>query len=183
MSKILLVLGLGLFAGPALALQNGCENQLSAAPLYPQETEFTCGAACLRSVLHLRRGKQFSEEQLAYLLETYTYGYTKIVNLQHALHLFKMHSRLSSNLTFDDLRGFQATGETLILGVMLDNEAHYAVMKSISKDEIVLMDPWVARGGGYQVLSRADFERRWFFTSEGTPLPHAAIRVLPDAHF
>src|SRR4051812_35043734 len=76
-----------------------CAMLLQAIPLHDQETDYTCGAACTRSLLQYFRGKKFSEEQIAQVLGTHLLGYTPARNIQYLFAHFALNSQIDTGLS------------------------------------------------------------------------------------
>jgi predicted double-glycine peptidase len=166
---------------PAFGRAKTCEAWLRPAPLQAQETEFTCGVACARSLIRHFRGLNYPETVLAQSMGTYRYGYTPLASLHRVLRSFRLHSRIATGLRFEDLSHAGREGEALIVCITLGGEPHYALLRAVSPTHVVLMDPWTARhrGDGYRLLTRRQFERSWSFTLDGMTLKHAVLRVWP----
>lgn len=110
---------------PALHAAGDCTRALTVAwPRHAQETDFTCGAACLRSFIHHVRGVDFGESYFAQALGTYVRGFTTSSALQAQLLSFGFASEIRTGLGFSDLSGALARGEFVILGWMSEGTPH-----------------------------------------------------------
>jgi predicted double-glycine peptidase len=156
-----------------------CDALLQAIPLHAQETEYTCGAACARSVLHYLQGHAYSERVLAEQLGTYELGYTPVAHLQEGLARFGLNTATAKNLSLDGLRECLRRGESVIVFVTYEEIPHYAVLSSLTDGEVTLMDPWVARQGTFSTMTIAEFQKMWTFDLDGQTWAQAGLRVWP----
>jgi predicted double-glycine peptidase len=151
-----------------------CSKALTTdLPRHAQQRDYTCGAACMRSLIHHLKGVDKGEPYFANLLGTYRMGLTTQAALIQGFALFNLRTRVLVGRTFLDLYRHLARGEHLIVGWMLDGSSpHYSVVKSVQNGMIELMDPWAARGDQDRIMSFEEFSNYWrFYDWDGQLVP------------
>jgi len=129
---------------------------------YGQETEYTCGPACLRWILQNKYNKHYSEKYLSLLCETNEEGTD--------------HDQLvRAGLRF----GYVSTGsegeierlipECTIVGwdqgeVGQPIDEHYSVFLGVDGQDLWLMDPWPIAAGNIVCMKYRAFTTRWYDT-------------------
>ena len=133
-------------------------------PYYKQETNSTCGAAALRMALSAN-GIHRSEKILARLLGTNKISGVRVENFPPILERFKMSYIVARNATFLSLEKILEQKYVIIVGYFdpVWQIGHYAVVKSITKNYIYLLDPHPQFGRDHK-YKRAYFNKLW---SEG----------------
>jgi len=138
-------------------------------PFYRQQTDWTCGAACVRMAI-ASLGIRKSENELAKLLKT---NKNKSGTLHREIARFfdglKLNYVVSRNASVSDLKRFQKQNYCIIVGYFLveHNCGHYAVVKKIGA-KIHLLDPWYGPNHSYstkefkKVWYDGEGEKRWF---------------------
>ncbi|OGY67721.1 MAG: hypothetical protein A3H63_01330 [Candidatus Harrisonbacteria bacterium RIFCSPLOWO2_02_FULL_45_10c] len=128
-------------------------------PYYRQKNKYYCGPASLAMVFDYF-GKRLSQERLAKELHTTPReGSDNPVMIRVAKrHGFSVSTYRRAN--FQILRRFLDKRVPVIVAYIepAGNEGHYAVVSSLTRNYIVLRDPW--NGKNFQ-LSRYEFLRRW----------------------
>ncbi|MBX3023018.1 MAG: C39 family peptidase [Bdellovibrionales bacterium] len=173
----LLLLTLSLASTQTYADHRGCSAQLQTMPLFAQETDYTCGPACARSLVQFFTGRAFNETDMAEAMDTYRIGYTPIASLMATLQSHGLYSQSLSEQKDKDLHAALRQGEAVILLITLEDGPHYVLLNSITPTHITLMDPWIARLGGYRTISLADFHAMWTFTLDGQTIDRGLLRV------
>jgi predicted double-glycine peptidase len=143
-----------------------------------QTTDYTCGPACLRSVLLYWKGAAPSELELARLLRTDPQIGTANARLVEAARELGLEAEQLTGLKPRDLRRLVRQGNTLILDWMDRGERHFSVLVGLDLRYIYLMDPWVDPGRPPEISRRPlrPFLRAW---GETPPeLRNGAIRIL-----
>ncbi len=129
-------------------------------PFYRQQTEWTCGVACVRMVL-ASQGIKKSEKELAKLLKT---NKNKLGTLHREIARFfedlKLNYVVMRNSSISDLKHFQKQKYCIIVGYFLleHNCGHYAVVKKIG-GKIHLIDPWYGPKHSYSIK---EFKKIWY---------------------
>jgi predicted double-glycine peptidase len=162
---------------------------LLAVPIIEQATDYSCGAACLASVLRYWGVWSGPEDQLYPLLGTTEEGTSGAAMVQVAESFgLKVESR--SNLSLNDLREYHRAGDTVILSIQawgdyhsdtdmeqVWEDGHYVVLVGIDKSHITLMDPGVSQSSYYQ-MNCSDFIKCWHdFTDSGDRDWHAGLII------
>lgn len=130
---------------------------------FKQETQWTCGPACMRMVLS-RVKVQKSEKALVKLLKTtHRHGtnHNEFPKLAKKFKLFHIVGKQDS--TIADLRSALNEGLQIIVCYfsLEDNFGHYAVINKITKTYIYLSDP--EKGPNFK-LSLKEFSKTWHGT-------------------
>lgn len=129
-------------------------------PYRPQETDWTCGPACLRMLL-AARGIRVSERRLAAACNTTAAKGTSPRDLARAARAWGCVLRLSARLRIADLRRLLARGVPVVVNYREPSEevGHYAVAVALGPRTITLQDPC---NGRHFRLPIAAFRRRWY---------------------
>jgi hypothetical protein len=154
-----------------------CRDQIALAlPVVPQSTTYTCGVACLHSVLRYWGRFSPGEISLAYYLGTIFKGRTDPENIVLAANQFRLFAQHRFGATTVDLRLYLAKGETVFVGWLSDGVGHYSVVRGMAHDHITLMDPFFAREnpGQYNTLANDKFVPKW---NDGKSMFGEVIRI------
>lgn len=130
-------------------------------PHHFQKTDHTCGPASLRMVFDSLWGATLPEAELADWLATDIDTGTRQRTIEGLVRRFGLSARSShTETTIDDLRELLRCGHVIMVLYHLEAETtdHYAVVKRITDDEVVLNDPWL---GPDVCLTTEDFEAMW----------------------
>lgn len=135
-------------------------------PYYKQETEYTCGPACVRMILAYY-GIKRSEKVLARMLKT-----NKIIGTEH-----KNIADLFDNYGFDYivrrrgriglLRRYFKRGWKLIVCFQYKGGSHYSVVNRINWHSVYLLDPYNNEKEERFLITK--FKRHWE-DRKGNPL-------------
>lgn len=131
---------------------------------YKQRTGYTCGVACARMVLHAV-GRKTSRDKLIKMLrptkETGTHNHA----FPRVAEKLKLSYVVGRDSSWQELRRIFNAGYVIIVCYWLEDEktGHYAVIKSVNNDGVVLMDPWY---GPMHKVSKSWFLRNWHGTQE-----------------
>ncbi|MFZ6015628.1 MAG: cysteine peptidase family C39 domain-containing protein [Patescibacteria group bacterium] len=146
-------------------------------PYHKQETNYTCGAACMRMALEAL-GIAKTEKQIANLLKTNKVSGTRTPQFPRVAEKFKLDYRIErNNTTIRQLKKAHKNGFVIILNYMLPTQGeHYAVLSKIGREYIYLHDPWVGPDTKYPIRTflkiwrgagpgkrGSDNEKFWFF--------------------
>ncbi|HEY4181265.1 MAG TPA: cysteine peptidase family C39 domain-containing protein [Kofleriaceae bacterium] len=139
----------------------------SAVPNVAQETDATCGAACVRAVLR-SAGHDVAEKTLARHTRTRRDGCDP-VDLIRALRHYRVRSTPVYGMTDGQLRRELARDAAVILGIRDDdNEGHWVVAVGCDARSIRVMDPW---RGEQTAIAWADLAARWWDVEGRPPRP------------
>jgi ABC-type bacteriocin/lantibiotic exporters, contain an N-terminal double-glycine peptidase domain len=147
-----------------------CAKKIIKIPFCYQETEYTCGVACLQSVLACY-GMYYRQSALADVLHTQPILGTDYKSILYFSELLGLNAKIVENLDIDDLKEYIDKGVTPILiiqawrleddiGYPIDwKNAHYIVACGYYFDGIYAMDPNIL--GNYAFLPYHDLQERW----------------------
>ncbi len=137
-----------------------------------QETEYTCGPACMRMILSsLNLNK--SEKQLVKELRTNKVSGTKHKNLFRFAKKKKWSYVIGNNAYLDELKNLMKKDYFIIVDYYIPSQKtnHYSIIKKITKERIYLIDPYFGVGTSYSLsyfdkiwnhISKYEKERSWF---------------------
>ncbi len=129
-------------------------------PFLPQETDFSCGVACLRMVL-ATFGVAKSESELRELCDCTIFG-TPAIELMHAARSLGFPNSRKFSLTIADLEEFTDQGYFPIVYVVvqLDNslpDVHAMIVTSVLTTEVEVLDP----KQGHQRITLREISKMW----------------------
>ncbi|WP_169716809.1 cysteine peptidase family C39 domain-containing protein [Sporomusa acidovorans] len=147
-----------------------------SVPLCRQETEYTCGVACVQSILGAY-GMDYRQDELAQILDSKPIlgtNYQKIILFMEMLGFQAVYIK---NMGIDNLKSFINDGVTPLLQIQAWAEngvdyasdwkdSHYVIACGYDENRIFFMDPWTL--GNYTYLSGEELLERWH---------------VPDLHF
>jgi len=133
-------------------------------PYFPQETEYSCGAACMRMAM-AAQGRLLSEEELCAELKTNSEYGTLFKDMLDFLERQKISYQCQQRASFRDLKRLLSEGWQIILSYRPKSDAfdHFSVVHRISRDRIYLYDPGYGKGISY---SLRHFTRLWKTTNQ-----------------
>jgi ABC-type bacteriocin/lantibiotic exporter with double-glycine peptidase domain len=126
-------------------------------PYYKQETNYTCGAACMRMVLESMKIKK-SEKQIANLLKTNKVVGTWHKNIPELAEKYKLNYLILRDATWLDLVFYHQTGWRVIVCLTREKVPHYAVVKKINWHSIYFLDPYY---GPKERMFIHRFKKKW----------------------
>ena len=129
-------------------------------PFYGQQTEWTCGAACVRMVFAFFGIKKSENAWVRELKTKRDKSGTLHKNIVVVAEKYKRTYIVARNARIADLRSVIKQGYLVIVGYWLveHNCAHYAVVRKIDGKKVHLLDPWY---GPRQAYSPAAFKKVW----------------------
>lgn len=133
-----------------------------AIPHHYQETDHTCGPAALKMVLEHLWGIRVAEESLAARLGTDDFiGTRQRVLVRFIEELGLQGQERHTDTTIADLERLLDDGYVVMVCYYLEEEAtdHYAVVQAVTRDHMVLQDPWLGPG---TTLAREMFDAHWY---------------------
>ncbi|MBP2653741.1 MAG: hypothetical protein H6Q73_1310 [Firmicutes bacterium] len=145
-------------------------------PLCKQETEYTCGIACVQSILGYY-GIDYRQDELAQILDSKPILGTDYQKILSFMKMLDFESSFIDSMSIDDIKSFINDGITpvLLLQAWAENgvdyasdwkDSHYVIACGYNDDQIFFMDPWTL--GNYTYLSAEELLKRWH---------------VPDVHF
>lgn len=137
-------------------------------PIIKQETETSCGAAVLMSILrYWNTAKEIkSENELRKILKTNKYG-TKSKKIIEIAHKFGLNAKGSFDNKINDIKEAIKNGLTPIVTIQAwpegqeDYCGHYVAAICVDEQNIYFMDPMVP---GYNYIDIKSFEENWYST-------------------
>ena len=123
-----------------------------SVPYFRQETNYTCGPACLRMILSFH-GINQTEDDLVTLSNCTTKG-TYIKKLTSAANHFNIHANYTKNSNLSHIKQEINTGRPIIVLIKpkyiyednKQNHSHYIVIMDIKNDKIIYNDPGIRNG-------------------------------------
>lgn len=170
-------------AGPALggaALSPSLAPAILAAnpaPHVRQETEYTCGPACLRSALIARGLEAPPEAELARELGTDERDGTTPEALAEAARRRGLSARAAEHMTLKGLRRALRKGRTVLVNFQSGGEGHWAVVNGAGDGRLLLMDPY--EDAFPSALAEDRFLEAWWGFHHGRRYRRAAVVLGP----
>jgi len=138
-------------------------------PLCFQETEYTCGVACLQSILK-RYGIVYRQNALAELMKSKPILGTDFRDILFFLYQLGFQSSFVENMSIDNLKKFINDGITpmLLIQAWADEDieyeydwrdAHYVIACGYDDNNIFIMDPYTL--SNYTYISTSELMKRW----------------------
>jgi predicted double-glycine peptidase len=143
-------------------------------PLVLQRQEYTCGAACVVSLVKHLKGKEFTESHMAAVLGTNRSIGTTPDKMVAGLSRLGIKADVHERLRLRDLRKNFEQGKSQILLVQSDDTAHWVVLVGYRGGKVTLMDPW-RENADYLSYSEQDFAALWRTVFLGRKADHVAI--------
>lgn len=141
-------------------------------PMVRQSYDYSCGAACVASLLYYWGVWEGREPELYEALGTTEQG-TSGSGIMEVLVSYGLEVSYESGMTIERLRELSKEGYTVILNIqawldryedildwdMIWEDGHYVVLVGLKGDLVYMMDPGVAIR--YGVMEVNEFEKRW----------------------
>lgn len=159
--------------------REACTRALVPLPLVAQTTDFTCGAACLRSLLLHFLGAAPSEGTLAYWLHTYQNGGTLPEDILRVSRALDFKAEIAERQSLAHVLGYLRAGEGLIAAITLEGIPHWVAVRAVDEERVELMDPWVARDGRFHLMDRREFTKHWLATWGPFLYQRFLLRISP----
>ena len=140
---------------------------------YEQETNYTCGPACMRMVLE-SLGIKKSERKLVKLMKANKVRGTWPAEFPKAAEKFQLNYIVSRNSTIKQLIKAREEGYVIILCYFFPQYGldHYSILKRITSKHIYFWDPLIGEDHRYDLKyfkevwysdPKFDDEKAWFF--------------------
>ncbi len=145
-------------------------------PLVPQSLDFTCGPACFSSMYKYYQrtlpGKNSGanggpnyepndEMHFAKKLGTLDLGFTPPENIISLALDCGFKAELREAGTLKDIQLHVSMGAIVFVTWWDEDAGHYSLVERLTENEIILMDPWLAREGKLNSLAHLDFVPKW----------------------
>src|SRR3989344_935966 len=127
-------------------------------PYCRQLKEYYCGPAALKMVLGYHRIK-VSQSHLAKLIKTSKKHGTRRRVLVDVLSRFGLRPHHQINANFKEIQHWLKKSLPVIVNYHLKSDGHYAVVKGLTKEAIILADPFY---GQHHRLDKKEFLKSWF---------------------
>jgi predicted double-glycine peptidase len=151
------------------------EKGISRYLVYRQTTNYTCGPACLHSVLKFRGRESPGEMRLARRLGTNSRAGTSPQQLVIGAKSFGLEANVYNDLKFADLKKHFDSRASIIIDLQMYGEGHWVVLVGMNKKNVFLMDPW--QKNTYVRMRRSDFIHNWHDWYEGKLNYHTAVII------
>ncbi len=153
----------------ALGTSVGTGSHLIKVPLCFQETEYTCGVACVQSVL-AGYGIVYRQDVLADILKTRPVYGTDYQNILRFLQMLGFQAAFHYDMNIDMIKEYIKNGVTPMLmiqawkGDAIDyrydwRDSHYVLSCGYEEHRLLFMDPYTL--GNYTYLSDFELMKRW----------------------
>jgi len=169
-----------------------CDSKrIVVVPLCRQETEYTCGVACVQSILGCY-GFDYRQDELALILEAKPKLGTDYGKIILFVEMIGFQASYIKNMSIDSLKFFINDGVTPILNIQAwgDNgvdytsdwkDSHYVIACGYDGDRIFFMDPWIL--GNYTFLPAEELLKRWHVPALGySQCSHCGL-IIKTEHF
>lgn len=149
--------------------QAGSCDSFIHVPLCFQETEYTCGVACLQSILGCY-GINYRQDALAEQLHSKPIWGTDFRDILFFLYQLGFQVSFEDNMSIDSLKKYIHNGIAPMLmlqawaedGIEYEynwRDAHYVIACGYENDNIIIMDPYTL--GNFTYISTLDLLKRW----------------------
>jgi len=147
-----------------------CASNFINVPLCYQETEYTCGVACIQSIL-ARYGMYYRQSALADILRSQPILGTDYKSILYLSKLLGLNAAIEENMSIKDIKDCIDTNIAPILIIQawrleddikysLDwKNAHYIIACGYNSNGIYAMDPNML--GNYAYLPFSELTERW----------------------
>lgn len=143
-----------------------------------QKEEGWCFPASAKFILR-RFGETRTQEELGIIFGTTKEKGTALAGIERGFAQLGYRAEVREDSRWEDIEKAVEKGWGVIVDWWhdLDDEpdGHYSVVKEISRNEIVLLDPEI---GGKRTLERKDFERKWWDIEENDERERRVERCL-----
>ncbi len=145
-----------------------CERFISI-PLCRQETEYTCGVACVQSILKCY-GLEYTQDVLAEKMHTKPVLGTDYRDILHFIQEIGFQGNLFQYMNIEHLKSMIRKGITPVLLIQAWAEegtsyvtdwsdSHYVIACGYDQDNIIVMDPYTL--GNYTYIPANELIDRW----------------------
>lgn|SRR3989338_6130972 len=139
------------------------------SPFYYQQTDYSCGSACMRMLL-AAKGIKKSEPQLIRQLKTSKRSGTWAHRFPQVAERYRLTYLAARKGTIKELKELCKKGYRILICYYIKEEktGHYALVKTITSKRITLLDPWFGPSQSFTIkeftkIWKNDEEKQWFF--------------------
>ncbi len=155
-------------------------------PLCYQETPYTCGVACVQSIL-ASYGITYRQDLLIEMLKQKPFFGTDYHEIIRFLQMLKFQAVLQADLEIEALKNYINKGITpmLLLQAWKEDDiaypyvwrdSHYVIACGYQENQIIFMDPFTL--GNYTYVTYSDLPKRWHSLDQaGNHLTFSAIII------
>jgi ABC-type bacteriocin/lantibiotic exporter with double-glycine peptidase domain len=132
---------------------------LSDSIYHKQETNYTCGEACLKMFYNKIKTRKSESQLTKEIKPSFRYGTTQ-QKLEEFVNKNKFQYVAKGDSTIKETKLLLKKNYFIIVNYLIEeeNEGHYAVIKKITKEKIFLLDPYL---GPNYFLSIKKFNKLW----------------------
>lgn len=145
-----------------------CEH-FTPVPLCLQETPYTCGVACVQSILACY-GIVYRQDALVDLLKSKPYFGTDVESIIHFMNMLNFQASYVMNMNIDNIKDYIDHSITPILLIQswkeddidysaIWRDSHYVIACGYEEDRIIFMDPITL--GNYTYTHNDELIKRW----------------------
>ncbi|MBP2637935.1 MAG: hypothetical protein H6Q72_3842 [Firmicutes bacterium] len=160
-------------------------------PLCRQETEYTCGVACVQSILACY-GFDYRQDELALILKSKPKLGTDYHKMIHFFKMLGFQASSIENMTIDCLKSYisdgivpllrlQAWGENGVDYATDWKDSHYVIACGYEMDRIFFMDPWTL--GNYTFLPAIELLKRWHVPAVGFGQCYGGALIIKSENY
>lgn len=135
-------------------------RRLELPPLTLQETDHTCGAACIRSLVKQLSGRDLDESHVAAVIGNNRSIGTTPEKMAKGLRLLGFRAKVQKNMGQASLRSNFRRGKGQIFLIQSGDTAHWVVLADYKDGRITLMDPW-RENSDYLTYTEEEFVALW----------------------
>lgn len=151
-------------------------RKLKLPPLVLQKTEYTCGAACIVSLIKQLSGKFLKESHVAAVIGTNRSIGTTPEKMVKGLRILGFRGKVKERHGLETLKSNFRRKRGQILLIQSGDTAHWVVMADYQNGKITLMDPWT-ENVSYLTYTEAEFLSLWETSLMGKKKSQLAIVV------
>jgi len=159
-------------------------------PLCRQETEYTCGVACVQSILKCY-GREYSQEMLAITLQTKPILGTDFQDIINFMRQIGFKASFFEDMSIDNLKYLINNKITPMLiiqawaGSGVDyasdwKNAHYVIACGYDKNNIIFMDPYTL--GNYTYIPVDELLKRWHAIDKRVHRYYRSGLIIKEEH-
>lgn len=138
--------------------------------IFIQETNITCGPACIKTILTYFNQPELDENYIATLAHTNEAIGTSREDLENTLKILGLKTHSQFNGTLIQLKKYLEQQIPVIVYYWSEDDSdhsvswfHYSVVAEITNEKIILADPWT---GQLETLSIDEFLQLWYCDNE-----------------
>jgi predicted double-glycine peptidase len=137
--------------------------KLAKVEPYQQKTQYSCSAACLKSVLQHWGEGRFAEHEIMHEIGVHEKRGAEVDQITEAAKRMGFYAYDKSFSSLDEAQELTDSGVPIIADIQSftsPGKGHYVVITAIDKENVTLMDPNV--DGNTRIISKREMEDRWW---------------------